>query len=89
VTREEKILRQICNNYFDHTSFDELFIIDESIPATIVHSLHQMPVEKAATLDCWRDKIVAAIEEVALRYKNKQQCGCDDCVNSKKLIEQA
>jgi hypothetical protein len=68
-TREEEMLRQVCNNHFGHRSFDKLFIIDESVPGAIAHSLHPTPTEMAATLDRWRDKMIAAIDEVVLRYK--------------------
>jgi hypothetical protein len=48
-TREEEILRQICNN--KRMSFDEFFIIDESLPLFIGRSLHPTPAEMAAVLD--------------------------------------
>jgi hypothetical protein len=70
MTTPEEMLKQVCNNYFaPYTSLDELFVIDRSVPMAIAESLHPMPAEMAATLDCWRDKMIAAIEEVVLRYK--------------------
>jgi hypothetical protein len=62
--------------WFTSYSWDNAFAIDEGaitivmrLPAAIVRSLHPMPAEMAATLDCWRDKMVAAVDEVVQRYK--------------------
>src|SRR2546429_4774292 len=59
-----------CRRYEGRRTFDELFIIDESLPVYIARSLHPMPAEMAAVLDCWRNKIGAAVDEVVQRYKN-------------------
>jgi hypothetical protein len=69
----EEMLRQVWNNHFphwSHLSWDPLFSIDESLAAEIAHSLHPFPAEMAATLDCWRDKMVAAIDEIVQQFKN-------------------
>jgi hypothetical protein len=44
-------------------------MIDESLPVAIVRSLHPMSAEMAAALDCWRSKMVTAIDNVVQRYK--------------------
>jgi len=49
---------------FPHSSWHTAFIIDESLPGAIAYSLHPMPAEIAAALDCWRDKMVAAVDKV-------------------------
>jgi hypothetical protein len=54
---------------FVSSSWDGAFIIDESLPVAIVRSLHPMPAEMAAALDCWRSKMVTAIDNVVRRYK--------------------
>jgi hypothetical protein len=71
----EGLVRQVWNNKFPHVaahlSWDPLVLgIDESLADEIVCSLHPMPEEMAAALDWWRDKMVAAIDEIVQHYKN-------------------
>ena len=71
----EELVRQVWNNKFPrvapHLSWDPFVLgLDESLADEIAHSLHPMPAEMAAALDWWRDKMVAAIDELVQRYKN-------------------
>jgi hypothetical protein len=63
--RGEDMLRQIWSNNFETLAWKEAFVIDHSLPNAVVESLHPMPAEMKEALDCWRDKMVAAIDEVA------------------------
>ena len=74
----EGLLRQVWANRFPHSSWYTVFSIDESVPAAIAYSLHPMPAEMAATLDYWRDKMVAAIDKVVLHHKNNPNPSLDD-----------
>lgn len=69
----EGLLRQVWNNHFSTRPWFTAFMIDDSLPYLVARSLHPMPAEMAAALDCWRDKMVAAIDEVVLHYKNNPQ----------------
>src|SRR5258708_884269 len=70
----KEMLRQVWNNHFphlSHLSWDPLVLgIDESLAAEIAHSLHPFPPEMAAALDYWRNKMVAAIDEIVQQFKN-------------------
>jgi hypothetical protein len=67
----EDMLRQVWSNHFlPYSSWDHAFIIDESLPQAVASSLHPFPDEMAATLDCWRSKMIAAVDEAVQRCKN-------------------
>jgi len=41
--KPEEMLRQVCSNHFECFYFEELFVIDGSVPGAIVKSLHPFP----------------------------------------------
>jgi prophage regulatory protein len=80
-TRGEMILRQVWSNTFappakpreewatsGPSDWEEIFIIDESMASEVARQIAS-PADRAAALDCWRKKMVAAIDAVVLRYK--------------------
>jgi hypothetical protein len=80
-TREEELLRQVWNNYYgdeflrrqelatgDRLTW-EFFTLEDSFAYDIVRSLHPMPEAMAAALDCWRNKMVAVIDEKVQHLK--------------------
>ena len=67
--RGEELLRHVWNMEFRILGWEEPFIIDESLPSSVVKHLHLMPAEMTAALDCWHEKMVAAIDEVVQRLK--------------------
>jgi len=75
MTREEMMLQQVWSNAFGCSGpLDRTFIIDESLPSEVVEQIAS-PADVAAALDCWRAKLVAAIDEVVRRYKEPR---CDE-----------
>jgi hypothetical protein len=64
------MLRQVVANVFTHTAFEELFVIDHSLPNEVVEQI-ATPADVAAALDCWRNKMVAAIDVVVHRCKGE------------------
>jgi hypothetical protein len=69
-TREEMMLRQVWANTFIYSAWDKAFIIDESFPSEVTRQIAG-PADVAAALDCWRNKMVAAVDEVVRRYKGE------------------
>ena len=70
-TREELMLRQVWSNVFGCLGpLEEAFVIDQSLPAQVAEQIAGA-ADVAATLDCWRDKMVAAIDEVVRRFKGE------------------
>lgn len=67
-TREENMLRQVAANAFRLISFEELFVIDESLPAAVTEQIAGS-ADVAAALDCWRGLMHAAVDAVAEHYK--------------------
>jgi hypothetical protein len=80
-TRGEMMLRQVWNNTFappaklreewatsGPSDWEEIFIIDESMASEVARQIAS-PADRAAALDCWRNKMVAAIDAVVLRHK--------------------
>jgi hypothetical protein len=65
-----RLVRQVWNNHLRYYDEDDVFHVDKSLPNAIVESLHPMPDEMAAALDWWRDKMVAAIDELVQSYKD-------------------
>jgi hypothetical protein len=82
-TREEEMLRQVWNNNYGEeclrnqerrtgrvwTWEEHAFAIGPSFAHDIVRSLHPMPEAMAAALDCWRNKMVAGLDEFVQRLK--------------------
>jgi hypothetical protein len=66
--RAEMMLRQVAANAFSFTTLEEFFTIDESLPSEVASQIATL-TDVAAALDCWRNKMVAAIDEVVRRYK--------------------
>ena len=77
-TRAEEMLRQVWNNananeehkrMYERVTgrvktFEECaFVIDQALPYDIVRELHLMPDEMAAVLNCWHNKMVAALDQ--------------------------
>lgn|SRR5262249_18057188 len=70
-TREESMLRQVAANAFrGYLSFEELFVIDKSLPEEVTRQI-ATPADAAAALDCWRNMMVAAIDEVVERLSRR------------------
>jgi prophage regulatory protein len=78
-TRGEMMLRQVWNSTFAPPAklreewatfgpWEEIFIIDESMASEVARQIAS-PADRAAALDCWRNKMVAAIDAVVRRYK--------------------
>ena len=66
-TREESMLRQVVANRFGGvTSLEEFFVIDATLPAAVARQI-ATPADVAAALDCWRDLMHAAVDDVYLR----------------------
>jgi len=71
MTREEMMLQQVWSNAFGHVVDWEIgFMIDVSLPAEVVKQISG-PADIAAALDCWRNIMVARIDEVVRDYKAK------------------
>ena len=67
MAREEQLLRRLWHKEFSPLDWERAFVIDESLPATVVDIL---PREDVATvLDYWRNKKVEAVDEVVQRVK--------------------
>ena len=60
------MLRQVAANAFTATSFEEFFVIDESLPKEVARQIAGA-ADVAAALDCWRDKMHAAVDDIFLR----------------------
>lgn len=73
-TREEMMLRQVWSNAFSTLPWDDAFAIDESFAYEIRHQIAGS-ADVAAALDCWRNKMLAAIDEVVARYKYSEHGG--------------
>jgi hypothetical protein len=70
MSREEMMLRQVWSNAFEpHLPWSDAFVIDHSLPAEVASQIAGT-ADVAAALDCWRDKMVAAVDEVVRRYKS-------------------
>jgi len=69
-TREELMLRQVWNNAFDYPAWDEAFFIEDRLPVEVVRQIAG-PADVAAALDCWRNKMIAAVDAVARRFKEE------------------
>ena len=82
-TRGEMILRHVWDNTFAppaklreesatfaRSDWEEILIIDESMASEVVRQIAN-PADRVAALDCWRNKMVAAIDAVVLRYKGR------------------
>jgi hypothetical protein len=65
-SREEMMLRQVWANAFTHLPWSDAFVIDESLPLEVTRQIAG-PQDVAAALDCWRSKMVAAVDEVVIR----------------------
>ena len=85
-TRAEELLRQVFNNYYgeEMRSYErrtgerltwEDFVLEDAFAYNIVQSLHPMPEEMAAALDCLRNKAVAHIDALV---QHPQSGGCED-----------
>jgi hypothetical protein len=71
MTREEMMLRQVWANTFGCLGpLEEAFVIDHSLPAQVAEQIAS-PADVAAALDCWRTKMVAAVDEVVRRFKEE------------------
>jgi hypothetical protein len=69
MSREEMMLRQVWANANEPwMHFDEAFTIEEYLPREVTKQIAD-PADVAAALDCWRNMMVAAVDEVARRYK--------------------
>jgi hypothetical protein len=79
-TRAEELLRQVFNNYYgeEMRSYErrtgkrltwEDFVLEDAFAYNIVQSLHPMPEEMAAALDCLRNKAVAQIDALVQHLK--------------------
>jgi hypothetical protein len=52
------------------------FVIDESLPATVVYEARELeltPVQVCAALDYWRNTMIQAVDEVAVRLKQQAE----------------
>jgi hypothetical protein len=67
----EEMLRQVWNNYFPHRPWEEAFIIDTGLSRAVARSLLPFPEEMAATLDWWRDKMIAVVDATTAHCKNE------------------
>jgi len=71
MSREEMMLAQVWSNAFGCLGpLEEAFVIDESLPGEVVEQIAGA-ADVAAALDCWRDKMVAAVDEVVRRFKEE------------------
>jgi hypothetical protein len=68
-TREEGLLRSIWESAFETLEWSRAFDIDESLPQAVVRTLYPMPEVKDAVLECWRDQMHAAVDEIVQRCK--------------------
>jgi hypothetical protein len=71
-TREEEwdMLQNIWENAFEALEWEKAFALDESLPQEVVRILHPMPEIKDAVLECWRDKMRDAVNELYQRCKD-------------------
>jgi hypothetical protein len=76
-TREENMLRQVVANAFRATSFEEFFVIDESLPAEVTRQIAS-PADVAAALNHWRSMMIEAIDEVVQRLSRGPSCAGGD-----------
>ena len=60
---------EICTG--KRLTWEELvFVFDESFPTEVAQYLRLRPADKAAALDCWRDKMVALMDELVQMPQN-------------------
>jgi len=71
MTREEMMLRQVwANTAGPHLPWSDAFVIDHGFPYAVVEQIAGAD-DVAAALDCWRNMMVAAIDEVVRRCKEE------------------
>jgi hypothetical protein len=65
-TNGANVLKAICAVAFWRTSLDELFVIDESLPASAIKHAGLLELEPAsveAAIECWRSTMIANVDE--------------------------
>jgi hypothetical protein len=74
-TREENMLRQVVFNAWNpaHMPFEDFFVIDQSLPEEVTRQIAGS-ADVAAALNCWRNMMVAAIDEVVERLSRGPSC---------------
>jgi hypothetical protein len=69
LTRGEHMLRQVAANLGGpHMTFEEFFVIDESLPAEVTRQI-ATPADATAALACWSNMMFAAIDRVVHRLQ--------------------
>jgi hypothetical protein len=73
-----EILKRVWNHNYPNSDLDELFVLDESLPSSLVaafqghedfNGLTVTQAEANAALEYWRTRTIEAVEELATRFQ--------------------